>query len=194
MIPGALRDPRYQGGRVHHGHSVAVDVTIIAAAVVVCLIVMGIAVSVGLRMRRRVFSGLAMDEWERARQRLSWADQWHVGWATMRRRPVDRVELALAQLARARFAQEAAERWLTRRRRLWIVPMIIYAVEGAWWIIMGVLESNARIFHLVLGALFAALALLWLFAVPRSVARQPARMRELRAEIVRRHGRMPGTT
>lgn len=50
-----------------------------------------------------------------------------------------------------------------------------------------------RVFHIALGVLSAALAVAWT-AMPRSVARQPAQMRELRAEIVRQHGRTPGTT
>lgn len=179
---------------MHHGHSAAVMVTIIAAGVVLWVIVMAVAMRVGLSMRRRIFSGPAMDEWERARQRLSWTDQWRVGWATMRRRPVDRVELALAQLARARFAQHAAERSLTRHRSVWIASAIMFAVLGTGWIIAGGLGSGMRVFHLALGVLYLALALAYVFAVPRSLARQPARMRELRAEIVRRHGRMPGTS
>lgn len=180
---------------MHHGHSVAAAVTITAAAVVLCLIVMGVAVGVALRMRRRVFAGLAMDEWQRARQRLNWADRWRVGWATMRRRPVDRAELALAQLARARFAQDAAGRSLTkfRFRWLWRALAIGYAVLGAGWIIEGAVGSRTRIFHITLGVLSAALSLGWA-VLPRSVARQPARMRELRAEIVRRHGRTPDAT
>lgn len=179
---------------MHHGHSLAAVVTVIAITVVLCLIVIGVSVVIGRRLQRRVFSGLAMDEWQRARQRLRWADQWRVGWATMRRRPVDRVELALAQLARARLAQDAAGRSLTRFRWLWRALAILYTVQGAGWIIAGAVGSRMRVFHLAEGLLFAAVALVWVFAIPRSVARQPARMRELRAEIVRRHGRTPGPT
>ena len=93
-----------------------------AAAVVllisgISLAVAVVAVTAGLRLRRRLFAGPAWDRWRDARAGLSPRDQRRVRWATMRHQPVSAPELVAAQLAYLGCARDTAIRSPLRTKR-----------------------------------------------------------------------------
>ena len=171
---------------MHHQH----------AGVVIWVLVVGgtvafttVAVLIGLRMRRRIFAGAPRDQWDEARRELSGREQRHVQWATMRRRPVSAAGLAPAQRAYISYARDTAERspWTTSRWFRAAFP-ILYGLFAVSMAIEGILQSQMRILHFALAAVWAALAILWGPVMSRSLARQPARMERLRTQINDRYG------
>jgi hypothetical protein len=171
---------------MHHQHAGVVTLVLVVGATVAFTTV---AVLIGLRMRRRIFAGAPRDQWDEARRGLSGREQRHVQWATMRRRPVSSAGLAPAQCVYISYARDTAERspWTTRRWFRAAFPVLsgLLAVSMA---IEGILQSQARIFHFALAAVWAALAILWGPVTSRSLARQPARMERLRTQINDRYG------
>jgi hypothetical protein len=172
---------------MHHQHA---DVVIVVLVVVGCTVVSGpIAVLIGLRMRRRIFAGAARDQWIEARRGLSSREWRHVQWASMRRRPVSAPALAPAQLAYISYARYTAERtpWKTSR---WLRAMfpVLLGLLAAGMAIEGIQNSQARIFHFALAAVYAALAVLWVPLISRTINRQPARLERLRTQINDRYG------
>ena len=166
------------------GHDVALTVVIIALVVVLST---GAALIIALRKRRKLFAGPARDDWERARRDLSYGDQMQVRRATMRRRPVDRAALAPAQLAYSRYAEYVAEHSPLRRGEIRVALTVIYGGNAVLQIVMAVTETQSRAFHLVLGAAFAMLTVMYGPLISRSLARQPPRMRRLRAHVRERY-------
>jgi hypothetical protein len=137
--------------------------------------------------RRRAFAGPARDAWEQARHDLSRGDQLRVRRATMRRRPVDDAALASAQLAYSRYIEYTAERSPLRRWPLQTAMIVIYAGNSVLQIVMAVTETRLRAVHLVLGVGFAMLTVTYGPLMSRSLGRQPARMRQLRAQVRERY-------
>lgn len=135
--------------------------------------------------RRRVFAGEALNRWLQTRRRLGLADRWRVSWATTRRRPIGRADLAPAQLAFVEWRQDAAKRApLLRKRWLRAGLPVIYGCAALCYVIAAVAERGGlRVYDVVLGVLFLAVCLLWAVAVPRSVRREPERMARLRRRI-----------
>ena len=162
-------------------------------ALVVGIIVLFAALSflaalvIAMRGRRKVFAGDARCAWERARRDLSRGDEFQVRRATMRRRPVDRATLAPAQLAYSRYVQYTAERSPLLRWPLRTAMIVIYAGNAVLQIVMAVTETQSRAFHLALGVAFAVLTVMYGPLMSRSLSRQPARMRQLRAQVTERY-------
>ena len=145
------------------------------------------ALVIAMRGRRKVFAGAARDAWERARRDLSHDDEFRVRRATMRRRPVDDAALAPAQLAYSRYVQYTAERSPLLRWPLRAAMIVIYGGNSVLQIVMAVTETRSRPFHLALGVAFAVLTVMYGPLMSRSLSRQPARMRQLRAQVTERY-------
>jgi hypothetical protein len=174
---------------VHRHHfDIAVFGIVLGSAIIVTVI----SVLAGLRLRRRVFAGTARDEWQDARRRLDRKARVRVWWATMRRRPVGSLALAPAQLALSFYAQDTAERTplVSKTWARWGLP-VLYGVLAINYAVQAILQAASRTFDWVFCILFTCLALLWALYVPRSLARQPQRMGQLREEIKTRHGELP---
>ncbi len=99
---------------LHHDPAQVTAFLIGAAAGVV---VIAVLVVVRPRVQRRIFAGPRLDEWQQARRQLAWADQRRVIWATQFNHPASRAALVRAQLAYARYLQDAAERTIERQSR-----------------------------------------------------------------------------
>jgi hypothetical protein len=155
----------------------------------VAVAVIAIALFVGLRMRGRLFAGAARDQWDEGRSALSSREQRQVQWATMRRRPVPAAALAPAQRAYISYAQYTIGRspWTTSRR-FRTAFQVLYGLLAVNSVIEGTQHSQGRIFHLVLAACFAALAVVWVPLTARSLRRLPARLERLRTQINDRYG------
>lgn len=161
----------------------------LAVIIILLLVVLGAGavLIIGLRVRGKVFSGAARDAWERARRDLTSGDRLQVRRATMRRRPVDDAALAPAQLVYSRYAEYAAERSPLRRWPGLTVMTVIYGGNAALQVVSAVTETRQRALHLVLGVAFAALTVTCVPLIPLSLRRQPARMRQLRAQVRERY-------
>jgi hypothetical protein len=98
------------------GHVTAFLIGAAAGVVVIVAVVV-----VRPRVQRRIFAGPRLDAWHQARRQLRWADQWRVIWATRWTRTASRAGLADAQLAYARYLQDAAGRAIEKQSRsgLW---------------------------------------------------------------------------
>jgi hypothetical protein len=127
------------------------------------------------------------DDWERARRRLGTGDQLRVRRATMRCRPVERPDLASAQLIFSRYAESEAERSPLRGRPLRIAFCVLYAALAAMQIVNGLAQTQQRPLFLGCGALFAVMAVLYGPLVRRSLDRRPAEMRRLRRRVAERY-------
>jgi hypothetical protein len=161
-------------------HNVAL---VVGIAVGVALLCTGGALALGLRMRRKIFAGPARDAWEFKRLDLNRADQRHVQWATMRHRPVRLPRLASAQLVYSRYVQYTAEH--SPFHRWWFLVMFsgIWVAVGTVQIADAFTETQGRVFHLILGGLFAVLALAYPFLITRSLTRGPLQMKRLRRDV-----------
>jgi hypothetical protein len=177
---------------VHHDPG-QVDAIIGAAVVVLVLTV--VAFVIHPWVRGRFFAGPRLDKWQEARRRLSRADQWRVIWQTRRNYPASRVALADAQLAYARYLQDAAERspWLRWRWLRVGLPAYfgVLAVFAAGGTITQGQSSQERLTDTVLAAGFAMSALTGAL-VPRSMRRLIKRMARLLQEIEDRHAQVSG--
>jgi cytochrome bd-type quinol oxidase subunit 1 len=65
---------------------------------------------------------------------------------------------------------------------------VVYGLLAINDVVEGVQHGQARILHFAIAAVFVALAVLWVLVVPRSLARQPARMERLRTQVNDRYG------
>ncbi len=160
---------------------------ILGIAFLLVVVISGTAVAVGVRSRRRMFAGPARDAWDQARRDLSRGDQRQVQWATGRRRPVNRPALALPQLVYSRYAQYQAERSPVRRMPFRVGFAVLYVALAGENFVNGAVDPHWRIFHFMVGALFAFCAVMWALVVPRSASQGPARMKRLRQEIRERY-------
>jgi hypothetical protein len=170
---------------VHNNIDLSAVLGVIVGAALACAVI----VLVGVRMQRRIFAGEPLDQWQRARRKLSFADQWRVTWATARRRPTDRAELAPAQVACARFRQDAAERSpLMRRRWARIALPAAYCLPALVYLVAAFIEhGQQRVFSIAMAVLFAAIGVGWAFLIPRSLRRLPDQMTRLRSRIEDRY-------
>lgn len=173
---------------MHHGQF---NVAVFLIVVGVTLLVMAISVAAGLKLRQRVFSGPARDEWEQARRQLLPKEHYSVRWATMRRRPVASARLAPAQLALTCYAQDTIRRTPLRRRWLRIGIPVCYLVAGVPQMTLGLRDHQLGILHLALGVGYVVLALAWPLVLSWSMGHGAERMRKLRADIVQRYGDVP---
>jgi hypothetical protein len=167
---------------MHHQHAGVVILVLVVVGGTVVLT--AVAVVTGLRMRRRMFTGAARDQWVEARRGLSRRERRHVRWASMRRRPVSAAALAPAQLAYISYARYATERTpLATSRRFRAAFPVLYGLLAVGTAVEGIHDSQARIFHFALAAGYAVLAVLWGPVMSRSLTRQPARLERLRTQI-----------
>jgi hypothetical protein len=166
------------------GHDVALLVGIIVLFAALSFLA---ALAIAVWGRRRVFAGAARDAWEQARRDLSRGDEFQVRRATIRRRPVDHAALAPAQLAYSRYVQYTAERSPLLRWPLRTAMVVIYGGNSVLQIVMAVTETRSRALHVVLGVAFAVLTVMYGPLMSRSLSRQPARMRQLRAQVAERY-------
>jgi VanZ family protein len=160
----------------------------VTTALVVGICAAVIAVVAGLRLRGRVFQGPARDAWELTRRDLSAADQWHVRRATSRRRPVNRGDLAPAQLVYTRYAQFTADRSPFHRRWFRMGMVFLYLALAAQQFVTGATATHlvARIIDFVAGGWWVVLAALFGLWVNGWLARQPTRLKRLRQVIRQR--------
>ncbi len=173
-------------------HSHHLDLAVFAIVLGSAIVMTVLAVGIGLRLRRGKFGGPARDQWQAARRRLSWNDQYRVWWATARRRPTGSAELAPAQLAYARYVRDFGQRSPAMTSRWFRAGLAgLYAVLAVFWLAVAVGQGQMRAFHWILGGLYAVTGLLWVLLVPWSMARLPGRMDRLQKQIHDRHGELP---
>jgi hypothetical protein len=177
---------------MHREHA---DVVVLVIAFGGAAVGTAIGTLIALRLRRRIFAGPALDQWRAGCRELSRGEQLRVQWATLRRRPVSAARLASAQLAYVCYARYTVERSpLTRNRWFRAAFPVFYGLFAIIYAVEGMQQSQARIFHFGLAAAFAALAVTWAIAVPRSFNRMPARLERLQAQISNRYGPADGPT
>lgn len=159
----------------------------VAAGVVLTAILAVIRVQV----QRRIFAGPRLDAWQQARRQLGWAGQWRVIWATQFSHLTSRAALAHAQLAYARYLQDAARREIEKqsrpglRRGRWLAAAAGFGLAATgWWAAAATpgqgpeeVVAFAAAAWLMFSALYTALAL------PRSWRRLMKRMARLQAKI-----------
>jgi hypothetical protein len=164
------------------------DSALLAAliAFAVAVLVVGVAMVVGLRFRRRIFAGPARDAWNLTRHDLSTADQRRVLWATSFRRPVSRGRLAPAQLVYSRYAQYTAERSPLNRKSFRIGLAVLYLALAAYQVGNGV-TSRGRVLDFVIAADWAVLAVMFGLVVPWASRRMPVKLKRLRRKIRARY-------
>jgi ligand-binding sensor domain-containing protein len=171
---------------MHHQHADAVILVLVIGGTVAFVVVVML---IALRMRRRLYAGAALDQWDEIRRGLSNRKQRHVQWATMRRRPVSAAALAPAQLAYISYARYTVERTPWKTSRWFRTAMLsLYSLLAVGMVIQGIQDSQERIFHFALAAVWAALAVLWVPVMSRALTRQPARLEHLRTQINERYG------
>lgn len=142
------------------GHVTAFLIGATAGVVVIVALVV-----VRSRVQRRIFAGPRLDAWHQARRQLRWADQWRVIWATRWTHTASRAGLAHAQLAYARYFQDAAGRAIEKQSRpgLWKgLPLTSAALLGfsalGWWATAATQSpDSAKVFPYVPGAWFGEL-------------------------------------
>ena len=155
-------------------------------ALVVAVFFGGIALVVGVRIRRRVFAGPARDDWNLARRDLSSVDQLRVVWATSFYRPVGRGRLALPQLVYTRYAQDTAVRTPMKRTSFQVGFAALFLVLAAVEAADGVASHGYALRFVSAGCCLVVAALFGL-VVPRVARRAPMKMRRLRREIRERY-------
>ena len=162
------------------------SVLIALVALVVAVFFGGIALVVGVRIRRRVFAGPARDDWNLARKDLSSVDQLRVVLATSFYRPVGRGRLALPQLVYTRYAQDTAVRTPMKRTSFRVgfaaLFLVIAAVEAADGV-----ASHGNALRFVGAGCWLVIAALFGLVMPRVVRRAPVKMKRLRREIRERY-------
>lgn len=109
----------------------------------------------------------------------------------MRCRPVDRAALAPGQLAFIRYAQYIAERSPLCRWPVLTAVGLIYGGNAVLLFVMAATETQLRSFRLGMGVAFAVLAVTYGPLISRSLRRQPARLRQLRAQVMQRYPDVP---
>jgi hypothetical protein len=147
----------------------------------------GLAVLVGLRLRRRLFAGPQRQAWDLARADLGRADRWHVQRATSRRRPVSRGYLAPAQLVYTRYVDYTAERNPLRRRGVRLAATGFFAAIGAADIIVAALSAPVHIVNILVGSYILLMAGLYGLWLPSWLRQTPQRMLNLRRHIRAAH-------
>lgn len=160
--------------------------------VLTCIVVplcMAALVATALKKRWKIFGGPALDAWLRVRRQLSRGDRLAVQRATMKGQPVNRAALAPAQLTYSRLVQYMAEHSPLRRRPIRRTLGIIYGVLGVGWLAVGIIDPHGRAINLIDGVLALGLAVLWVTFLPRSMAGKPARMIQLRRQVMERYPR-----
>lgn len=178
---------------MHHdpGH---VTVFLIGAATGVIVATAVLVVS-RPRVQRRMFAGPRLDAWQQARRQLGWADLWRVIWATQFNHLTSRATLAPAQLAYARYLQDAARRSIERQSRpgLWkgfrLTTAAVLGFTAIGWWATAAMQSHgsARVFPYVAAAWSACCALYTALAVPMAWRRLVKRMARLQAKIEDRY-------
>jgi len=191
----AGRSPRHLGRRGERPSSgtdlrrqMRDDVVLAIGIIILAAVACGISVVVvALMGRRKFFAGPARDAWAGRRRELSRGDRLQVQRATMTRRPVGRPALVPAQLAQIGYALHVSERSPMNHWLLRAALGTCWGALGAAWIVSGIVSSQARVPHLVAGTAMALTAVSWTVLVPRSMARQPAQLSQLRKEIGERY-------
>jgi hypothetical protein len=62
-----------------------------------------------------------------------------------------------------------------------------YGALGVAWFASGIVDSQARVPNLIMGTGMMVVAVSWALLLPRSIARQPAQLSQLRKEIGERY-------
>ena len=173
---------------MHHDPA---HVTGFLTGVAVGVVLTAVLVVIRLQVQRRIFAGPRLDTWQQARRQLGWADQWRVIWATQFSHLTSRAALAHAQLAYARYLQDAARReiekqsrpGLRRGSRLTAAAGFGLAAIGWWAAAAAQSHEPNKAVSFAVAAWFTFSALYTALALPRSLRRLMTRMARLEAKI-----------
>ena len=171
---------------MHHTHP---GVTVVILIFVAAFAVIGLLVWLAFRWRQRLYTGPLRDQWNQERQDLSRRQRFRLWRANIRQRPVDQPELAAAQFAFTRYAEDTFRRSpMVRRRWVRILLPCIYLACAAVQVAIAFGQSRVQVVNLIVGVFFVATAVLWGYVALWGLNRSRRKLVRLREQLQRRYG------